>query len=96
MSVIDMQSATKLATIQVGAALSHPEGVVVDSAGTRAYVALSNADQVAVVNLQHAARGADDLGRQQLRTGDDAGRARAGSVRARGCSWPSLALMRWR
>ena len=28
-----------------------PQGVVVDSAGTRAYVALSNADQVAVVNL---------------------------------------------
>jgi len=51
MSVIDMQSATKLASIQVGAALSHPAGVVVNSAGTRAYVALSNADQVAVVNL---------------------------------------------
>ena len=51
MSVIDMQTATKTGSIQVGAALSHPEGVVVDSAGTRAYVALSNADQVAVVNL---------------------------------------------
>ncbi len=51
MSVIDLQSARKLATIQVGAPLSHPAGVVVDSAGTRAYVALSNADQVAVVNL---------------------------------------------
>ena len=51
MSVIDMASAIKLATIQVGAALSHPAAVVVDSAGTRAYVALSNSDQVAVVNL---------------------------------------------
>ena len=51
MSVIDMQSAKRIASIRVGAALSHPEGVVVDSAGTRAYVALSNADQVAVVNL---------------------------------------------
>jgi YVTN family beta-propeller protein len=52
MSVIDMQNATKTASIRVGAALSHPEGVVVDSAGRRAYVALSNADQVAVVNLR--------------------------------------------
>ncbi len=51
MSVIDLQSATKTASIQVGAPLSHPAAVVVDSAGTRAYVALSNADQVAVVNL---------------------------------------------
>ena len=52
MSVIDMQSATKTGSIRLGAALSHPESVVVDSAGTRAYVVLSNADQVAVVNLQ--------------------------------------------
>jgi DNA-binding beta-propeller fold protein YncE len=52
MSVIDMQTAMKTGSIQVGAALSHPEGVVVDSAGTRAYVALSNVDQVAVVNLR--------------------------------------------
>ena len=51
MSVIDMQTATKLASIQVGAALSHPASVVVDSTGKRAYVALSNADQVAVVDL---------------------------------------------
>ncbi|MGZ4174046.1 MAG: bifunctional YncE family protein/alkaline phosphatase family protein, partial [Solirubrobacteraceae bacterium] len=51
MSVIDMASATTLASIKVGPALSHPAGVVVDSAGTRAYVALSNADEVAVVNL---------------------------------------------
>ena len=81
MSVIDMASATRLASIQVGAALSHPAGVVVDSAGTRAYVALSNADQVAVVNLST---------RRVVRTisvgsnfglGDDAGRARARSVR---------------
>ena len=68
MSVIDMQSATKIASIRVGAALSHPEGVVVDSAGTRAYVALSNADQVAVVNLSTRRVRANDLGGQQLRT----------------------------
>ncbi len=51
MSVIDLPTATKLATIHVGAPLSHPAGVVVNGSGTRAYVALSNADQVAVVNL---------------------------------------------
>jgi YVTN family beta-propeller protein len=51
MSVVDLKSATKPATIQVGAPLSHPAGVVVNSSGTRAYVALSNSDQVAVVNL---------------------------------------------
>ena len=52
MSVIDMQSATKLATIRLGAELSHPSGVVVDRGATRAYVALSNADAVVVVNLR--------------------------------------------
>ena len=52
MSVIDMQSATVLATIRLGAELSHPAGVVVDRGATRAYVALSNADEVAVVNLR--------------------------------------------
>ncbi len=46
-----LASATQVASIHVGAALSHPAGVVVNSSGTRAYVALSNADQVAVVNL---------------------------------------------
>jgi DNA-binding beta-propeller fold protein YncE len=50
-SVINLQSATRLATIHVGAALSHPAAVVVNTSGTRAYVALSNSDQVAVVNL---------------------------------------------
>ena len=96
MSVIDMHTATKTGSIQVGAALSHPEGVVVDSAGTRAYVALSNADQVAVVNLST---------RRVVRTisvdsrfgiGHEPGCAGAGSVRLGGCSWPSLALTRWR
>ncbi len=52
MSVIDMQSATVLATIRLGAELSHPAGVVVDRGAARAYVALSNADEVAVVNLR--------------------------------------------
>ncbi|MGP0048126.1 MAG: bifunctional YncE family protein/alkaline phosphatase family protein [Solirubrobacteraceae bacterium] len=52
MSVIDMQSATVLATIRLGAELSHPARVVVDGTATRAYVALSNADDVVVVNLR--------------------------------------------
>jgi len=51
MSLIDIQSATKTATIQVGPPLSHPEDIVVNSAGTRAYTALSNRDQVVAVNL---------------------------------------------
>ncbi len=51
MSVIDMATATRRASIHVAAELSHPAGVVVDRAGKRAYVALSNADQVAVVDL---------------------------------------------
>jgi DNA-binding beta-propeller fold protein YncE len=51
MSVLDIVSGTLLANIHVGTALSHPEGVVVNSAGTQAYVALANTDQVAVVNL---------------------------------------------
>ena len=38
--------------IRLGAELSHPAGVVVDRGATRAYVALSNADEVVVVNLR--------------------------------------------
>ena len=58
MSVLDMASGTLLANIRVGGALSHPEGVAVNGAGTRAYVALANSDQVAVVDLRtrHVAR----------------------------------------
>ena len=52
MSVIDMRSATTTATIRVGAPLSHPEDVAVNSAGTRAYTALSNSDRVVAVNLR--------------------------------------------
>ena len=46
------EAATKLADITVGPPLSHPQGVVVDRAGARAYVALSNSDQVVVVDLK--------------------------------------------
>ena len=51
LSVVDLVRATKLADITVGAPLSHPQGVVVDREGARAYVAVSASDQVAVVDL---------------------------------------------
>ena len=39
----------------MGAPLSHPQGIVVNRAGTRAYVALSASDQVVVLNLKSRA-----------------------------------------
>jgi len=50
-SVIDLQTGEKLRDIVVGPPLSHPQGIVVDHAGTRAYVALSTLDQVVVIDL---------------------------------------------
>ena len=52
LSVIDLQQGVKLRDITVGPPLSHPQGIVVDSAGERAYVALSALDEVVVVDLQ--------------------------------------------
>jgi YVTN family beta-propeller protein len=52
MSVLDLTRARRLASIRVGSSLSHPEGVVVDSAGARAYVALANSDQVVAVDIR--------------------------------------------
>ena len=52
LSVVDMQSGTKLRDIAVGPPLSHPQGIVVDRAGARAYVALSASDEVVVVDLR--------------------------------------------
>jgi DNA-binding beta-propeller fold protein YncE len=49
-SVIALDTATKLKDIQVGANLSHPEGIAVSPNGSRAYVAIANEDQVAVIN----------------------------------------------
>jgi DNA-binding beta-propeller fold protein YncE len=49
-SVIDLASATKKADIQVGPHLSHPEAIAVDPKAPRAYVALANSDQVAVID----------------------------------------------
>ncbi|MFI5100366.1 MAG: bifunctional YncE family protein/alkaline phosphatase family protein, partial [Actinomycetes bacterium] len=52
LSVVDLSAATKLADVTVGPPLSHPQGIAVDRAAARAYVALSNSDQVVVVNLK--------------------------------------------
>lgn len=52
LSLIDVVDDTKLADIAVGPPLSHPQGVVINRAGTTAYVALSASDQVVVVDLQ--------------------------------------------
>jgi YVTN family beta-propeller protein len=52
LSVIDMASAKKVRDITVGPPLSHPQGIVVDRAGKRAYVALSAMDQVVVIDLE--------------------------------------------
>ena len=51
LSVVDLRRGVKLRDITVGPPLSHPEGIVVDRAGARAYVALSALDEVVVVDL---------------------------------------------
>jgi DNA-binding beta-propeller fold protein YncE len=48
-SVIDLASGAKLKDIQVGANLSHPEGIALDPPARRAYVAIANTSQVAVI-----------------------------------------------
>jgi DNA-binding beta-propeller fold protein YncE len=52
LSVIDLRNGTRVRDVTVGPPLSHPQGIVIDAAGRRAYVAVSAADQVAVVNLR--------------------------------------------
>ncbi len=49
-SVIDLRNATKVTDIQVGPQLSHPEAIAVDPRAPRAYVALANSDEVAVID----------------------------------------------
>ena len=51
LSVVDLQGGVKIKDITVGPPLSHPQGIVVDRAGARAYVALSALDEVVVVDL---------------------------------------------
>ena len=50
--MIDLQRGVSLATMELARRCPHPEGLVVDRACSRAYVALSSTDQVAVVNLR--------------------------------------------
>src|SRR5204863_4968655 len=51
-SVIDLAAAKKVKDIQVGSHLSHPEGIAIDPAGKRAFVAVTNQDTVAVIDLK--------------------------------------------
>ncbi len=52
-SVIDLASARKVKTIQVGAHLSHPEGMAVDTKKPLAFVAIANDDQIGVIDTKH-------------------------------------------
>jgi sugar lactone lactonase YvrE len=63
-SVIDLKSVTKVKDIQVGPHLSHPEALVADPVADRIYVAVTNSDEVAVI----------DVARQQLERELPAGR----------------------
>jgi DNA-binding beta-propeller fold protein YncE len=49
-SVVDLAAAKKVKDIQVGAHLSHPEGLVADPVADRVYVAVANSDQVAAID----------------------------------------------
>lgn len=51
-SVISLASASKTKDIQVAANLSHPEGIALDPTRSRAYVAIANEDQVAVLDTR--------------------------------------------
>lgn len=51
LSVIDLDTAALVTDIAVGPPLSHPQGLVADATGARAYVALSASDLVVVVDL---------------------------------------------
>jgi len=52
-SVIDLESATKIKDIQVGPRLSHPEGIAIDPKANRAYVAITHQDLIAVIDLDN-------------------------------------------
>ena len=51
-SVIDLAAGTKVKDIKVGAQFSHPEGIALDPKADRAYVAIANSDQVAVLDTK--------------------------------------------
>jgi DNA-binding beta-propeller fold protein YncE len=50
-SIIDLTAGTKLADVDLGH-LTHPEAITIDPAGDFAYVAVANADRVAVIDLR--------------------------------------------
>ncbi len=52
-SVIALRTGAKVRDITVGPPLSHPQDIVVDRAGRRAYVAVSALDEVVVIDLRH-------------------------------------------
>jgi hypothetical protein len=52
LSAIDLRKGTKIRDITVGPPLSHPQGIAIGKYGRYAYVALSNLDQVVVVDLR--------------------------------------------
>ncbi len=51
-SVIDLDAGKKVKDITVGPHLSHPEAIAVDPTADRAYVAIANSDQVAVIDTK--------------------------------------------
>src|SRR3954452_14091302 len=51
-SVVNLDAAKKTKDIQVGAHLSHPEAIAVDPKASRAYVTVTNSDQVAVLDTK--------------------------------------------
>jgi DNA-binding beta-propeller fold protein YncE len=51
-SVIALGSAKKIKDIQAGANLSHPEGIALNPRTSRAYVAIANENQVAVIDTR--------------------------------------------
>src|SRR4051795_2094332 len=51
-SVVDLDTGQKVKDIQVGAHLSHPEAIAVDPNAPRAYVTVTNSDQVAVIDTK--------------------------------------------
>ena len=51
-SVIDMHKPAVTKTIRVGPVLSHPEAIAVDPKRARAYVSITNSDQVAILDTK--------------------------------------------
>ena len=68
-SVIDLATAQKVRDIQVGPHLSHPEAIALDPRADRAYVAIANSDQVAVIDTAKLDGPADALGGAPRRGG---------------------------